>query len=49
MSHKVTIPGTRFEETFKKKQYLYNYLVRWLLKKANLQSAPAQPNRIPVL
>lgn len=33
MSHKVTIPGTRHEVTFKKKQYLYNYLVRWLLER----------------
>ena len=33
MSHKVTIPGTNFEATFKKKQFLYNYLVRWLLER----------------
>ena len=33
LSHKVTIPGTRFEEAFKKKGYLYNYLVRWLLER----------------
>ena len=26
-SHKVTIAGSRFEDTFKKKGYLYNYLV----------------------
>lgn len=41
MSHKVTIPGTRFEETFKKKQYLYNYLVRWLLERLTAVSARA--------
>lgn len=32
-SHKVTIPGSRFEDTFKKKGFLYNYLVRWLLER----------------
>lgn len=44
MSHKVTIPGTRIEATFKKKQYLYNYLVRWLLERLTTVCArAAQP------
>lgn len=34
LSHKVTIPGGSFETTFKRKGYLYNYLVRWLLERA---------------
>lgn len=34
LSHKVTIPGSAFEATFKRKGYLYNYLVRWLLERA---------------
>jgi hypothetical protein len=33
MSHKVTIPGSKWESTFKKKGYLYNYLLRWLLER----------------
>lgn len=33
LSHKVTIPGTKYETTFKKKQYLYNFMVRWLLER----------------
>lgn len=33
LSHKVTIPGTPFENTFKRPQYLYNYLVRFLLER----------------
>lgn len=33
LSHKVTIPGSKHEEVFKQKQYLYNYLVRWLLER----------------
>lgn len=33
MSHKITIPGSKYEKTFKKKGYLYNYLVRWLLER----------------
>jgi hypothetical protein len=33
MSHKVTIPGSPWEETFKRKNYLYNYLIRWLLER----------------
>jgi hypothetical protein len=33
MSHKVTIPGSKYEKIFKQKGYLYNYLVRWLLER----------------
>lgn len=33
LSHKVTIPDSAREEQFKKPQYLYNYLVRWLLER----------------
>jgi hypothetical protein len=33
LSHKVTIPGSRWENLFRTKQYLYNYLVRWLLER----------------
>ena len=32
-SHKVTIPGSQHEKTFKEKGYLYNYLIRWLLER----------------
>ncbi len=32
-SHKVTIPGSKHESTFKQKGYLYNYLTRWLLER----------------
>lgn len=32
-SHKVTLPGSRWEGTFKQKGYLYNYLLRWLLER----------------
>ena len=32
-SHKTTIPGSRYQETFKKKGYLYNYLIRWQLER----------------
>lgn len=31
--HKVAIPGSPQEETFKKPGYLYNHLVRWLLER----------------
>jgi hypothetical protein len=41
LSHKVTIPGTRFEPIFKKKQYLYNYMVRWLLERLTAVCARA--------
>ncbi|WP_281801942.1 DUF3800 domain-containing protein [Methylocystis echinoides] len=33
LSHKVTIVGTKWEPVFKKKNYLYNYLIRWLLER----------------
>jgi Protein of unknown function (DUF3800) len=33
LSHKVTLPGSPWEATFKKKGYLYNYLLRWLLER----------------
>jgi hypothetical protein len=33
LSHKVTIPGSPWEATFKKKGHLYNYLLRWLLER----------------
>lgn len=33
LSHKITIPGSKWESTFKKKGYLYNYLLRWLLER----------------
>lgn len=32
-SHKVTLPGSRWETTFAQKGYLYNYLLRWLLER----------------
>lgn len=41
LSHKVTIPGTKYEATFKKKQYLYNYMVRWLLERLTAVCARA--------
>ncbi len=33
LSHKVTISGSDFEDTFKKKGYLYNFMIRWLLER----------------
>lgn len=33
LSHKITIQGSKWESTFKKKGYLYNYLLRWLLER----------------
>ncbi len=33
LSHKVTIPGSRSEATFKRPGYLYNTLIRWLLER----------------
>lgn len=33
MSHKVTLVGSRWESVFKQKNYLYNYLLRWLLER----------------
>lgn len=37
MSHKVTIPGSRWEGVFRQKGYLYNYLVRWLLERVTTE------------
>lgn len=33
LSHKTTIPGSPYEDTFKKPQYLYNYVMRWGLER----------------
>ncbi len=33
LSHKVTLPGTKWFNTFKQKGYLYNYLLRFLLER----------------
>lgn len=33
ISNKATLPGSRFAQTFSRKGYLYNYLVRWLLER----------------
>ena len=33
LSHKVTLPGSKWEVPFKQKGYLYNYLLRWLLER----------------
>jgi hypothetical protein len=41
MSHKVTIPGSKWESVFKKKGYLYNYLIRWLLERVTTHCATA--------
>ncbi len=35
LSHKITIPGSRWEDVFKQKGYLYNYLLRWLLERVS--------------
>lgn len=40
-SHKVTLPGTKWESVFKKKGYLYNYLLRWLLERISLACSEA--------
>jgi hypothetical protein len=39
MSHKVTITGSKWEDTFKRKGYLYNFLVRWLLERVSTACA----------
>jgi Protein of unknown function (DUF3800) len=44
LSHKVTIAGSRFEEAFKKKGYLYNYMIRWLLERVTAACAKKDPN-----
>lgn len=33
LSHKANISGGKYEEIFKKKGYLYNFLIRWLLER----------------
>jgi hypothetical protein len=33
LSHKITLPGSKWETTFAQKGYLYNYLLRWLLER----------------
>jgi len=35
-SHKVTISNSRYEDIFKKKGFLYNYLLRWLLERVTV-------------
>ncbi len=35
LSHKVTIPGSNYEDVFKQKGYLYNFLIRWLLERVS--------------
>lgn len=44
LSHKATLPGSRWEETFKQKGYLYNYLLRWLLERVTHYCANQQAN-----
>jgi hypothetical protein len=48
LSHKVTIPGSKWEGVFKQKGYLYNYLVRWLLERvtAEVKATPGGPHRL---
>lgn len=50
-SHKITIPNSPFEKTFKRKGYLYNYLVRWLLERVttHVAAAPGQHNKLSVV
>lgn len=43
LSHKVTIPGTRYATTFSQPQYLYNYLVRFLLERLIPAAQKAAP------
>ncbi len=44
LSHKVTIPGSKYEKTFMKKGYLYNFLVRWLLERVTTACATKNPD-----
>ena len=44
LSHKVTISGSKFEDAFKKKGYLYNYMIRWLLERVTAACARKDPN-----
>lgn len=39
LSHKVTIPGTKWAAVFKQKGYLYNFLVRWFLERLTAECA----------
>lgn len=39
-SHKITLPGSKWEATFGRKGYLYNYLVRWLLERLTFECQP---------
>lgn len=39
LSHKTTIPGTKYAAVFKQKGYLYNYLVRWFLERVTAECA----------
>ena len=43
-SHKVTIPSTSFEAAFKKKGYLYNYILRWVLERVTAHCARLKPD-----
>lgn len=43
LSHKVTIPGTQWASIFKKKGFLYNYMVRWLLERITSEVATISP------
>lgn len=36
LSNKATIPGSKWESTFKQKGYLYNFLIRWLLERVTM-------------
>lgn len=38
-SHKITLPGSRWAETFKRPGYLYNFLTRWLLERVTSHCA----------
>lgn len=40
-SHKITLPGTKWEATFRRKGYLYNWLVRWLLERLTTECCSA--------
>jgi Protein of unknown function (DUF3800) len=39
LSNKITIPGSKWENIFKQKGFLYNYLVRWLLERVTVACA----------
>tara|TARA_R110002072_G_scaffold20102_1_gene73661 strand:- start:701 stop:1510 length:810 start_codon:yes stop_codon:yes gene_type:complete len=52
LSHKVTIPDTKFATIFSQPQYLYNYLVRWLLERlitAAEQAAAPEPAQLKLV